>query len=142
MTQVKTGDIVKVYYSVKLEDGTVFDSTKDREPFIFTTGLGQVLPFLEEAVMKMTPGETRTIKVPADEAYGPRIENLITTVDRNVFPGDFKFEVGQNLQMQEEGQPTVVTVKEITDSKVTFDKNHPLAGKDLIIDIELLEILS
>lgn len=142
MAQVKNGDVVKVHYTVRLEDGTVFDSTKDHEPFMLTIGLGQVLPSFEEALMEMKPGETKTIKVPAEEAYGLHSEELITKVERNVFPEDFKFEVGQNLQIQEGGQETVVTVKEVTDSAVTFDKNHPLAGKDLIMDIELLEILS
>ena len=141
MAELDIGSTVKVHYTVKLEDGTVFDSTRDHEPFMFTIGLGQVLPSFEHAVMEMKPGETRTIKVPAEEAYGPHSEELITEVNRNFFPEDFKFEVGQNLQIQEEGQETVVTVKEVTDSTVTFDKNHPLAGKDLIIDIELLEIL-
>ena len=91
MAQVKNGDVVKVHYSVKLEDGTVFDSTKDHEPFMLTMGLGQVLPSFEEALMGMKAGETKTIKVPAEEAYGLHSEELITKVERNVFPEDFKF---------------------------------------------------
>lgn len=136
------GKTVKVHYTVKLEDGTVFDSNFDSEPLIFITGAGQVIPGFEKAILEMTPGTTKTVKIPSDEAYGPYNEDLITTIDRSFIPEDLNLQVGQYLSIpvDDGGNSMVVTVLDITDTEVKIDANHPLAGKDLIIDIKLLEI--
>ncbi|MCC7565807.1 MAG: peptidylprolyl isomerase [Methanomicrobiaceae archaeon] len=141
MAQAKNGDTVKVHYTGRLEDGTVFDSSYDREPLQFTLGDGQVIQGFEEAIVGMNPGEKKTARVPADEAYGHRREDMMITADRNQLPEDFEPEVGQQLQiLQSDGQVMVVTVREVTGSTVTLDANHPLAGMDLMFDIQLVEI--
>lgn len=142
MAEVDFGNTVKVHYAVKLNDGEVFDSTFDLEPLTFTMGIGQVIPAFEQAVIGMTPGTSKTIRVSSDEAYGQHNKELITEVDRKEFPADLKFEVGQLLQIPQIGeQPILATVLKVSESSVTLDMNHPLAGKDLIIDIQLIEIL-
>ncbi len=142
MAQAKLGDIVKVHYTGKLEDGTVFDTSADRDPLQFKIGEGQIIPGFEQAVVGMNPGESKTIKVPRDEAYGPRREELVAVVDRNQLPAGFIPEVGQQLQSrQPDGQTIVVTVIDVSESSVTVDANHPLAGKDLTFDIQLVEIV-
>ncbi len=142
MAEVKFGDTVKVHYSIRLEDNSVFDSTFNAQPFQFTIGQGQVIPGFEQAIIGMSPGTSKTIKVPSDEAFGPHREELIVEVDRNLFPPELKLEIGQHLQIpQPDSQPIIATVVNLTESKVILDENHPLAGKDLIIDIQLLEIV-
>jgi peptidylprolyl isomerase len=142
MAEAKLGNKVKVHYAVNLEDGTTFDSTFDIEPLVFTIGLQQVLIGIEDALIGMIPGTLKTVRIPAEEAFGPYDKGLITEMDRDEFPEDFKLEVGQHLQIiQPDGQPAVETVLSVSEKTVTLDKNHPLAGKDLIIDIQLLEIL-
>jgi peptidylprolyl isomerase len=142
MAEANFGNSVKVNYAVKLDDGTVFDSTFDLEPLTFTVGLGQVIPGFDQAVIGMTPGTSKTIRVSSDEAYGPYNKELVSEVDRKEFPADFKFEVGQHLQIpQGFEQPMLATVLNVSESRITLDINHPLAGKDLTIDIQLIEIL-
>ena len=142
MAQAKYGDTVKVYYTGKLEDGTVFDSNFDRNPLEFTLGEGQIIPGFEKAVVGMHPGESKTVKVPSDQAFGPHQKELILTVDREQIPPDLKPQVGQQLQVaRADGRTIRVKVIEVSESSVTFDANHPLAGKDLIFDIQLLEIV-
>ncbi|HID96064.1 MAG TPA: peptidylprolyl isomerase [Candidatus Latescibacteria bacterium] len=142
MAQAKNGDTVKVHYTGKLEDGTVFDTSINRDPLQFTIGGGQLIPGFEQAVVGMNPGESKTAKVPADKAYGPHLEEMVLVVDRNQFPVDLKPEVGQQLQSrQPDGRTFVVTVTDVSESSVTLDANHPLAGKDLIFDIQLIEIV-
>jgi peptidylprolyl isomerase len=142
MTQAKMGDTVKVHYTGKLEDGTVFDTSTNRDPLQFTIGEGRVIPSFEQAVVGMNPGESKTTKIPADKAYGPHREELVLAVDRNQFPVDLKPEVGQRLQnRQADGRTIVVTVTDVSESSVTLDANHPLAGEDLTFDVQLLEIL-
>ncbi|NOZ56058.1 MAG: peptidylprolyl isomerase [Calditrichaeota bacterium] len=142
MAQAKQGDTVKVHYTGKLEDGTVFDTSADREPIEFTLGDGQIITGFENAVLGMEEGEKKTAKVPSDEAYGPHREDMMLRVGRDQFPPDLKPEVGQQLQMtQSNGQTLIVQVAEVDESTVLLDANHPLAGKDLIFDIELVEIV-
>lgn len=142
MAQAKHGDTVKVHYTGKLEDGTVFDTSIDRDPLQFTIGEGQVIPGFEQAVLGMNPGESKTIRIPTDEAYGTRREEMVMVVDRNQLPADLNPEVGQQLQRsQPDGQTIVVTVTEVSKSSVTVDANHPLAGKDLTFDIQLVEVV-
>jgi len=142
MPQAKKGDKVKVHYTGRLNDGTVFDSSKDREPLEFQLGQGELIPGFEHAVDGMTPGDTKTIDLSADQAYGQHREELIQKVPRQQCPNDMEFKVGQRFQIgQQEEQPIIVQVTEVTESDITLDGNHPLAGKNLTFDIELLGIL-
>lgn len=142
MAQAKPGDTVKVHYTGKLEDGTAFDTSIGYDPLQFTIGENQVISGFEDAVVGMNPGESKTVKVPADKAYGPHREEMVVEVSRNQLPADLKPEVGQQLQSrQPDGRTFVVTVTDVSESSVTLDANHPLAGKDLIFDIQLIEIV-
>jgi FKBP-type peptidyl-prolyl cis-trans isomerase 2 len=142
MAQVQFGNTVKVHYTVRLDNGTVVDSTHDQEPFTFTVGIGAAIPGFEKEIMGMTTGETKTFKVSVDDAYGPYYKELIKEADRSEFPADFKFEVGQQLEIPgPDGQSGLVTVLKVSENTVIFDTNHPLAGKELSIDIQLLEVL-
>ena len=141
MVQAKPGDTVKIHYIGKLDDGTVFDSSANREPLEFTLNEGQVIPGFDQAVMGMSPGESKTEKIPMDQAYGPRIPEMVIEVNRQQMPPDLEPEGGQQLQLQQaNGQTIPVLVTEVTESKVTLDANHPLAGEDLTFDIQLVEI--
>jgi len=142
MAQAKLGDTVRVNYTGRLDDGTVFDSSLRSGPLEFTIGDGQLIPGFENAVIGMTPGETKTQRVPVDEAYGPHADFLVIEVDRRRVPPELDPKVGDRLQLQHpDGRVTPVLVTEVTDSSITLDANHPLAGKDLTFDIELLEII-
>ena len=142
MGQVKQGDRVKVHYTGKLDDGKVFDSSNGREPLQFTIGEGQVIVGFEEAVLGMSPGESKLAKIPVEKAYGPYRAEMVRVFEKSQFPPDMNPEVGQRLQLnQPDGRLLVVTVKEVLESKVALDANHPLAGKDLAFEIELVEIL-
>jgi peptidylprolyl isomerase len=142
MAQAKTGDTVKVHYTGKLDDDTIFDTSADREPLQFTIGEGQLIPDFEQAVVGMNPGESKTIQIPSENAYGPHHEEMVMVVERNEFPADLDPKVDQRLQVrQQDGQEFAVTVTDVTESEVTLDGNHPLAGKDLTFDIQLAEIV-
>jgi peptidylprolyl isomerase len=142
MAQAKTGDTVKVHYTGKLDDDTIFDTSADREPLQFTIGEGQLIPDFEQAVVGMNPGESKTIQIPSDKAYGPHHEQMVIVVDRSQFPADLEPKVDQRLQVrQQDGREFAVTVTDVTKSKVTLDGNHPLAGKNLTFDIQLTEII-
>jgi peptidylprolyl isomerase len=137
----RNGDTVQVHYTGKLADGTVFDSSVGREPLEFTLGAGQVIPGFEKAVLGMKVGEKKTVTIPADEAYGPRRDELAAEVPREKLPSGTTPAVGQQLLMREpDGSEIVVTITEISDDTVTIDANHPLAGKDLTFEIELVKI--
>lgn len=142
MSQAKKGDTVKVHYKGSFDDGTVFDSSADREPLQFIIGGGTLIPGFENAIVDMNPGEKKTEKIPADEAYGPHIKELIIDVDRKQLPPDLNPVVGQQLQIkQDDGRTTVVMITGITDESITLDANHPLAGKDLTFELELVEVV-
>lgn len=141
MSAAKTGDKVKVHYTGTLTDGTVFDSSKDREPLEFTIGEKRVIPGFESAVAGMTPGDTKKETVPAEQAYGPVREEMLLEIERKQLPENVTPEVGLQLQMTtQEGQQVPVSITEVSEEKVRLDANHPLAGKDLIFDLELVEI--
>jgi FKBP-type peptidyl-prolyl cis-trans isomerase 2 len=141
MSQAKNGDKVKVHYTGKYEGGEVFDTSREREPFEFTLGQGQVIPGFEKEIEGMDVGQTKTITIPPDEAYGQRREDLQVNVNRTEFPEDIKPEVGQQLQMKKpDGNIINVTVADVQEETVTLDANHPLAGKTLTFEIELLEV--
>ncbi len=141
MAQAKQGDKVKVHYTGKLDDGTVFDSSKEREPLEFAIGDKKVIPGFEEAVIGMDIGEKKTVKLEAEKAYGPYKKELVMVVEKKQLPQDMKPEVGQQLQIkQEKNPPIIVTITKVSDNDVTLDANHPLAGKDLTFEVELVEI--
>ena len=141
MTQAKTGDSVKVHYTGKRDDGAIFDSSVDRDPLEFTLGGGQVIPGFEEAVVGMSLNDSKTVTIPADQAYGPHNPEMVVTVDRDRFPDDVEPQVGQQLQMRQEGDRViVVTVRNVSEAGVELDANHPLAGKDLTFEIQLVEL--
>lgn len=138
----KLGDTVKVHYTGKLDDGTVFDSSVDRDPLEFTIGSGSIIPGFEQAVVGMAPGESKTEIIPTDQAYGPYVEEMVVVVDRRQMPGDLQPEVGQQLQIQQEtGQVIPVVVTDISDGSITLDANHPLAGEELTFEIKLVAIV-
>ena len=140
MEKVKPGDTVRVHYTGRLEDGTVFDSSEGREPLRFTVGEGQVIPGFEQAVIGMEPGESRTAKIPEDQAYGPRRDEMVATVDADQFPEDVAPEVGQQYRIDRgEEDSLIVVVTEVSDEGVTLDGNHPLAGRELVFEITLVE---
>jgi len=141
MAQAKQGDTVKVHYTGKLDDGSVFDSSAEGNPLEFTLGAGQIIPGFDEAVNGMTAGEKKVVKIPAEKAYGPRREDMTAELPLGELPLDVDPAVGMQLQAsQQDGKTMVVTITQVTDESVTLDANHPLAGKDLIFDIELLEV--
>lgn len=141
MVQAKVGDTVKVNYTGKLEDGTVFDSSVDRDPLQFSVGQGQVIAGFDEAIIGMSPGEEKTVNIPSDQAYGSYREELVMVVGQEQMPPELSVEVGQQLQMRHpSGQAIPVLVTDISDTKVTLDANHPLAGEDLTFEIELVDI--
>lgn len=142
MSKVKSGDKVKVHYHGKLTNGETFDSSAGREPLEFKVGSGMVIKGFDEGVLGMNIGEKKTINIPCDDAYGPANPEMIVTVGKDKFPEGMEIEVGMPLMMSnQEGQQFQVTVAEIQEENVLLDANHPLAGKDLIFDLELVEIV-
>lgn len=170
MAQAKTGDKVKVHYTGKLEDGSVFDSSEssaeqenahscgcgskkesnagcgcdsdDTGPMEFVIGAGQLIPKFEAAVIGLEPGESVTVSIPADEAYGQRAEEMVAVIERSEIPAEINPEPGHQMEViLEDGSPLPVLVTEVTDKTITLDGNHPLAGRDLTFDIRLVEIL-
>lgn len=141
MTQVKTGDTVAIHYTGTLKDGTTFDSSDGREPLKFEVGSGQIIPGLDVALPGMSVGEKKTVEIDCRDAYGPINPGMRQAIPREGIPDEIPLELGAQLQMQTpEGQAIPVTVVELSDSEVTLDANHPLAGKDLTFAIELVSI--
>lgn len=141
MQKVKNGDKVKVHYHGKLTDGTTFDSSEGREPLSFEVGSGQVIPGFDEGVTGMEVGEKKTINIPYDQAYGEKRDDLMMEFPIDKFPADLKPEVGMALNMSnQEGHQFPVIITEVRDESVILDANHPLAGKDLVFDLELMGI--
>jgi len=141
MSKVKDGDTVKVYYTGKLEDGTVFDSSKEGEPLELTIGAGNVIEGFEKGVIGMERGSSKTVTIPPEEAYGSMNEELVAKVKKENFPENITPVIGEQLQLkQQDGNIVNVTIAEIRGDTVTLDANHPLSGKTLIFDIELVEI--
>jgi peptidylprolyl isomerase len=143
MAPAKIGDVVKVHYTGKLDDGTIFDDSLNREPLKFQTGAHLLLEDFEQAVIGMNVGDWKTVKIPADKAYGPHLKEMVLAAEPEKLPKGMKPFLGQQLQIiSDDGQSLVVTVIEITDAKVILDANHPLSGKDLTFEINLVEIIS
>jgi len=158
MAQAKTGDKVKVHYIGTLEDGSVFDSSEEpveqindhscgcgscaTEPMEFIIGAGQLIPKFEAAVIGLEPGGSITVTIPADDAYGQRAEEMMAVIERSDIPAEINPEPGQQMEViLEDGSPLPVLVTEVTDTTITLDGNHPLAGRELTFAIRLIEIL-
>lgn len=161
----KAGDKVKVHYTGTLDNGSVFDTSEGfieqvhgstscgcnnsggcdsnaTEPLEFIIGAGQLIPKFEAAVIGLSPGQGITIKIPAGEAYGQRAEEMVAIIERSEIPSDINPEPGQQMEViLEDGSPLPVLITEVTETTITLDANHPLAGHDLSFDIRLVEIL-
>ena len=141
MAQAKHGDTVKIHYTGKLEDGSVFDTSTGRDPLQFNIGENQVIQGFEKGVTGMALNESKTVTIPSDEAYGPHREEMLLNIPRDQFPPNIEPKTGQQLELgQENGQTTIAIVSQLSESNVTLDANHPLAGETLIFDIQLIEI--
>jgi peptidylprolyl isomerase len=141
MAEVKQGDKVRVHYKGTLKDGSEFDSSTGNDPIEFTVGEGRVIPGFEKAVVGMTAGESKTVTIPVDEAYGQSRDEFIMTVERNTIPPDFDPVVGDDLVLEQEDREIHVRVIDVTEELVTLDANHPLVGEDLNFEIELVEVV-
>ena len=137
----KDGDTVKMHYTGTLEDGTQFDSSAGRDPLEFKIGEQTIIPTLEQAVVDMSVGDTKTVKIAAEDAYGSRHDEAVQTVERSMIPEGVKLTIGGQLQATApNGQQLLLTVTAIEGDQITLDANHPLAGQDLTFDIELVSI--
>jgi peptidylprolyl isomerase len=141
MAQAKVGDKVSVHYTGRLEDGTVFDSSQGGDPLQFEIGTRSVIPGFETAVVGMQPGQSKTATILAEQAYGERETDRVVEVERAQLPADLNLRVGQRLKLTDQQENvTYVMVAEMSDSVVKLDANHPLAGKNLVFEIELVAI--
>ncbi|HUR65197.1 MAG TPA: peptidylprolyl isomerase [Chitinophagaceae bacterium] len=142
MAQVKSGDKIKVHYHGKLTSGETFDSSEGRDPLEFEVGSGMVIKGFDDGVTGMTVGEKKTVNIPYDEAYGPRNPEMVIEMPKERFPADMELEIGTPLMMSDgQEQQFQVTIVEIKENTVMLDANHPLAGQDLVFDLELVEIV-
>ena len=142
MQQVKSGDKIKVHYHGRLTSGETFDSSEGRDPLEFEVGSGMVIPGFDNGVTGMMVGEKKTINIPFMDAYGPRNPEMVIEMPKDRFPQDMEIEAGMPLVMSDgQGQRFQVTVTEIKETSVMLDANHPLAGQDLVFDLELVEIV-
>lgn len=142
MPEATSGDTVRIHYTGTLADGSTFDSSRERDPLQFTLGSGQVIAGFDAAVDGMSVGEAKTVEIPAEKAYGVHDPNQTQAFPRDKIPPDVPLEIGTQLQLQSpQGQPIPVRVAEVTEDTVVLDGNHPLAGKDLTFEIELVEIV-
>ena len=143
MTTVKQGDVVRIHYTGTLTNGEEFDTSAGRDPLEFAVGSGAIIPGLDAAIPGMTKGETKTVEVPAAQAYGAVDPAARQVVPRNDIPADIPLAQGLQLQMQtSQGQVIPVTVAGLTETEVTLDANHPLAGKDLVFHIEIVDVIA
>ena len=142
MQQAQNGDKVRVHYHGKLRTGETFDSSDGREPLEFTLGSGQVIKGFDEGVKGMQAGDKKTVEIPVEEAYGEKSEDMIIEFPKTQFPPEVTPEVGAQLMMSNgAGQQLPVTITQVKEESVILDANHPLAGEDLIFDLELVEIV-
>lgn len=137
----KTGNTVHLHYTGRLADGTVFDSTDDRDPVTLELGSGQTLPTFEAEIEGMEPGESKTIEIECAHAYGKRVEERVLTINRSQFPQEVELQVGNQLALElKESQKALALVTDVSDETVTLDLNHPLAGHDLVFEINLVSV--
>ncbi|MDR9500967.1 MAG: peptidylprolyl isomerase [Desulfurivibrionaceae bacterium] len=138
---IEAGNKISVHYTGTFEDGEVFDSSKESSPLSFEVGAGQMIQGFDQAVLGMNQGDCKKFTLTPEEAYGPRNEELLIDIPNANFPEDLKLEEGMMLQMtNQDGQPVPATVAEINEESVKMDVNHPMAGKTLIFDIEIVEV--
>lgn len=138
----EAGNTVKVHYTGTFDDGEVFDSSRETEPLEFELGAGQVIPGFDQAIQGMKVGESKQVRIPEDDAYGPHNPEMIFTTDSSQFEEGVTPQVGQQFQAQTpDGQPMMLLVKEVSEEGIVMDANHPMAGKDLNFALELVEIL-
>jgi len=141
LSPAQQGNKVSVHYTGKLDDGTIFDSSQGSDPLEFTIGQGQMIPGFEQSVVGMELGESKTVRIPVDEAYGTHRPEGVMEVDRSEIAPEMQLEVGMRLQATNAaGRPVDMMVVALNDDKVTMDANHPLAGKDLTFDIQVVNI--
>ncbi|MCR9068861.1 MAG: peptidylprolyl isomerase [Rhodobacteraceae bacterium] len=141
MATAKTGTTVSIHYTGTLADGTTFDSSQGRDPLSFEMGKGQIIPGLEAALDGMSEGDSKTVTIPADQAYGPRQEDAMQQIPRASVPDDIPLDPGTQLQMQTpDGRAVPVMVADVTEETVTLDANHPLAGEDLTFAVEVVKV--
>lgn len=141
MSEASSGNTVKIHYTGRFEDGTVFDTSADRDPLEFTVGSGQVIPGMDNAVTGMKVGDNQTVSIPPEEAYGTHDERLVQEVPKKMLPEDMTPAIGMQLQSQTpDGQTMQLVVTEVADETITVDANHPLAGRVLEFDIELVAV--
>jgi peptidylprolyl isomerase len=144
MAQAKAGDTVRVHYEGQLSDGTIFDSSLEREPIEFILGQDTVIPGFEQAVIGMEVGESKDVSIPPEEGFGDYSEDLVVNIEKTILPPDINPEVGMQLEVsseEEEETSRVFTIADIAEDSITLDGNHPLAGAEIAFKIELLEIL-
>lgn len=145
MAQAKAGDKVRVHYEGQLSDGTIFDSSLEREPIEFILGQDTVIPGFEQAVIGMEVGESKDVSIPPEDGFGEYSEDLVVNIEKSILPPDINPELGMQLEVsseeEDEKTPRVFTIAEIAEDSVTLDGNHPLAGEEIAFKIELLEIL-
>ena len=146
MAQAKAGDTVRVHYEGQLSDGTIFDSSLEREPIEFILGQDTVIPGFEQAVIGMEVGESKDVSIPPEDGFGDYSEDLVVNIEKTILPPDINPELGMQLEVsseeeEEEETPRVFTIADIAEDLITLDGNHPLAGKEIAFKIELLEIL-
>ena len=143
MSEAKQGDTVKVHYTGRLDDGSEFDSSLERQPLEFVIGQGQIIPGFEQAVVGMSQGDTKTVEIAPEQAYGPRHDEAIQEIPKSALPETIQesLQVGMQLQANDpNGRPLMLTVTDIAEENITVYANHPLAGQALIFDLELVEI--
>lgn len=141
MSTVKNGDTVRVHYTGKFDTGEVFDSSEDSDPLAFTVGAGQVIPGFDQALVGMQIGETKDVVIEPEQAYGERVEELVQTIDRGQFNlGGVEPEVGMMIEMQTPDGGIPLTITDLTETTITLDANHPLAGEPLHFSLRLVEI--
>ena len=142
MSKPENGDVVRVHYTGRLTDGTEFDSSAGREPLQFEIGSGQIIEGLDRQIAEMEEGAKQTVTIPAAEAYGERRPEQVQEIPRSAIPEEIQPTPGMQLQATtQSGQPVPIVVVDVTDETVTVDANHPLAGRDLVFDVELVEII-
>jgi peptidylprolyl isomerase len=142
MAQAKAGDKVRVHYEGQLSDGTIFDSSLEREPIEFILGQDTVIPGFEDAVIGMEAGESKDVSIPPEEGFGEYSEDLVVDIEKTILPPEINPELGMQLEVSsEEETPRVFTIADIVEDSITLDGNHPLAGKEIAFKITLLEIL-
>jgi peptidylprolyl isomerase len=140
MTESKVGDKVKIHYTGKLSDGSVFDSSEGREPLEFTVGSQEIIPGLSNGVAGMEPGQTKTIEVAPEEGFGQRVEDRMQKVERSLLPEDVQVGSALQAQSQEGGEPFTVWVAELNEDNAVLDANHPLAGRDLTFEVKMVDV--